>query len=66
MSNAVIRTKYDEHGKLDLIVDGVAYVLCRRPGCYPMIRTMQEWTEMADEPLSRGDRLKELGDVPAR
>ena len=42
--------KYDVNGKLTLIAAGANYVLCRRPGCYPMIRTEREWRALSDTP----------------
>jgi hypothetical protein len=42
--------KYDANGKMTLIAAGANYVLCRRPGCYPMIRTERDWRALSDTP----------------
>jgi hypothetical protein len=42
--------KFDDAGKLMLIATGANYVLCRRLGCYPMIRTVKEWRALSDKP----------------
>ncbi|MEH2476230.1 hypothetical protein V1281_002601 [Nitrobacteraceae bacterium AZCC 2161] len=41
--------KFDDAGKLVLIATGANYVLCRRLGCYPMIRTVKEWRALSDK-----------------
>ena len=36
----------DEHGEMFLIGIVEKYVVCRRKGCYPTIKTIKEWQEM--------------------
>ncbi len=40
--------KYDDVGAIDLLAAGANYVLCRRKGAYPMIRTVKEWRALSD------------------
>jgi hypothetical protein len=42
--------KYDDVGRLTLMAASGGFVMCRRPGCYPVIRTMKEWRSFSDKP----------------
>lgn len=44
--------KFDDVGELRFMAATAGYVMCRRPGCYPTIRTMTEWRALSDRPWS--------------
>lgn len=44
------RVKYDGTAKLTLMASAKGYVMARRSGCYPVIRTEQEWRALSDTP----------------
>lgn len=50
MAGDIPAIKYDLHGKLMLIAAGRGYVMARRRGCYPIIRTEFEWRALSDTP----------------
>jgi hypothetical protein len=41
-------TKFDDVGRIEMLAAGGGFVLVRRPGCYPMIRTIKEWRALSD------------------
>lgn len=44
--------RFDDVGELRLLASGGGYVMCRRLGCYPTIRTVTEWRALSDKPWS--------------
>lgn len=42
--------RFDDAGAIHLLATGADYVLCRRRGAYPMIRTVKEWWALSDTP----------------
>ena len=41
--------KCDDSGKLTLLAVNSGYVMCRRSGYYPVIRTIKEWRALSDK-----------------
>jgi hypothetical protein len=42
--------RFDDVGELRFMAAAAGFVMCRRPGCYPTIRTMAEWCALSDRP----------------
>lgn len=49
--------RYDNHGRIVLVARGSGYVMVRRPGCLPFVKTEKQWAKMDAEPWAE-DRLQ--------
>lgn len=52
MAGDIPAIKFDDVGELRFMATAAGFVMCRRPGCYPTIRTMTEWRALSDKPWS--------------
>lgn len=43
--------RYDTHGMMVLMSEADGYVMARRPGYAPFVRTRKEWDRLPKEPV---------------
>ena len=43
--------RFDGLGEIRLMAEADGYVMCRRPGCFPLIMSRKAWDEMRPLPL---------------
>jgi hypothetical protein len=43
--------RYDKFGKLTMMVYADGYVMCRRPGCMPIILIWKDWQKLSHTAL---------------
>jgi hypothetical protein len=44
--------RYDKHGRMKLMARVDGWVMCRRRGCVPFVRSEKEWAAMSPEPIA--------------
>lgn len=50
--------RYDEFGKITLMVYAEGYVMCRRPGAAPMLKSWADWQKLSRTTLDPAQKAE--------